>query len=83
MTNIIFVLTQFRSFVEVFLNTDDPVPTTNEPLSVAVNYDVTKSASKNGFTPGPGDSMHSWPGSLVTYFLLMQYSNQLYLKFYI
>ncbi|OEU22533.1 hypothetical protein FRACYDRAFT_232691 [Fragilariopsis cylindrus CCMP1102] len=43
------------------LNTDDPVPTTNEPLPYCYCLDVTKSLKVDNFTPLQGDSMHSWP----------------------
>jgi hypothetical protein len=43
------------------LNTDDPVPTTNEPLPYCYCLDVTKSLQRNNFIPLQGDSMHSWP----------------------
>jgi hypothetical protein len=46
---------------EVYLNRDDPVPTTNEPLQNAYNFDVTKSKARSAFQPATGDSMHSWP----------------------
>jgi hypothetical protein len=43
------------------LNTDDPVPTTNEPLPFCYCLDVTKSLKRDNFIPLQGDSMHSWP----------------------
>lgn len=47
------------------LNTDDPVPTTNDPLPNCYCLDVTAAPERNTFVPLPGDSMHSWP---VAYF---------------
>ena len=49
-------------FCEHFLNTDDPVPFTNEPLRYAHVFDVTHAAERASFTPLPNDNMHSWPG---------------------
>lgn len=46
---------------EDYMNSDDPVPTTNEPLPLAYTFDVTNSISKTEFKPRDGDSMHSWP----------------------
>lgn len=48
-------------FCEHFVNTDDPVPFTNDPLPHAFNYDITNSVERQSFTPLPGDNMHSWP----------------------
>lgn len=47
------------------MNTDDPVPTTNEPLPNCCCIDVTNASQRQNFVPLPGDSMHSWP---VAYF---------------
>jgi hypothetical protein len=48
--------------VENFFNRDDPVPTTNDPLRVAYNVDVTSSKLRRRFAlDSPGDSMHDWP----------------------
>lgn len=44
--------------VEDYLNSDDPVPTTNDPVSNAFTLDVTSSQAKRSFV---GDSYHSWP----------------------
>ncbi len=43
------------------LNTDDPVPTTNDPLPNCYCLDVTAAPERNTFVSLPGDSMHSWP----------------------
>jgi len=48
------------------LNTDDPVPTTNDSLPFCYCIDVTDAAPKRDFVPLPGDSMHSWP---LAYFI--------------
>lgn len=48
-------------YCEQFMNTDDPVPSTNDPISQAYVYDITTSKARNSFTPLPGDNMHSWP----------------------
>ncbi|VEU43933.1 unnamed protein product [Pseudo-nitzschia multistriata] len=52
------------------LNTDDPVPTTNDPLSNCYCLDVTEAPEKQDFVVLPGDSMHSWP---VAYFARYYY----------
>ena len=49
------------TYCEQFLNTDDPVPSTNEAISMGFVSDITGSASRNDFVPLKGDSMHSWP----------------------
>jgi hypothetical protein len=43
------------------LNTDDPVPTTNEPLPNCYCIDVTGAPQRKIFVPPTGDSMHAWP----------------------
>ena len=50
-------------FCEQYMNTDDPVPSTNSPLPLAHVFDVTSSRQRDSFTPSPGDSMHSWPAA--------------------
>jgi hypothetical protein len=50
-------------FCEHFLNSDDPVPSTNTPVKNAYVYDITKSKDREKFTPLPGDNMHSWPAA--------------------
>jgi len=50
-------------FCEQYMNTDDPVPSTNSPLPLAHVYDVTSSRQRESFVPCPGDSMHSWPAA--------------------
>lgn len=50
------------SYAEQFLNTDDPVPSTNTPLVHSICYDVTDSVEKKDYTPLPNDVPgHSWP----------------------
>jgi len=46
---------------EQYLNTDDPVPTTNSPLPLCKVYDVTDADERNTFVPPKGESMHTWP----------------------
>lgn len=47
--------------VEDYLNTDDPVPTTNEAIEGAFTYDITSAEEKKLFVPLSGESFHSWP----------------------
>lgn len=54
---------QSSDFCEQYLNTDDVVPFTNDPVKGAYCYDVTQSKERNNFTPLAGDNMHSWPGT--------------------
>lgn len=49
------------TYCEQYLNTDDPVPSTNEAISMGFVSDITGSASRKAFVPLKGDSMHSWP----------------------
>lgn len=51
----------YVDYFEHYLNYDDPVPSTNDPLPLALTYDVTKAKNRKYFTPLSGDSMHSWP----------------------
>ena len=44
-----------------YMNTDDPVPSTNEPLPLCVCYDVTGAAARSAFALPEGESMHCWP----------------------
>jgi len=44
-----------------YMNTDDPVPTTNEPLRHCVCYDVTSSSTRDEFVLPDGESLHCWP----------------------
>jgi len=48
-------------YSEQYLNTDDPVPFTNEPLPNCICYDITNTKDRNTFKPLPNDNMHSWP----------------------
>ena len=50
-------------YCELFLNTDDPVPFTNEPLPFAMNFDITNCKDRLKYRPPEGDSMHSWPAA--------------------
>ena len=57
-------------YVENYVNRDDEVPTTNDPLNFAINYDVTKSKLRDDFQMNnQGESMHSWPGKFYFYYL--------------
>jgi pimeloyl-ACP methyl ester carboxylesterase len=49
-------------FTEAYVNTDDPVPTTNERLIHAYNFDVTGHRSRSKFKGEP----HWWPVDYVT-----------------
>lgn len=48
-------------YSEQYINTDDPVPFTNEPLPNCICYDITNTKDRNIFKPLPNDNMHSWP----------------------
>jgi len=61
-------------YAEQYLNTDDPVPTTNDPLPLCAVFDITKAKERSSFVPPEGDSMHSWP---VAYFARYAYQTQL------
>ena len=56
--------------VEDYLNTDDPVPSTNTPLRLAYTYDITSSEDKKKFEPLDGESAHSWPGDNIEIHIL-------------
>lgn len=60
------------SYAEQYLNTDDPVPFTNDALGRCVVYDVTGAEERGGFVPPEGDTMHSWP---LAYYSRYGYSN--------
>uniref|UniRef100_A0A7S2E4S3 Uncharacterized protein n=1 Tax=Helicotheca tamesis TaxID=374047 RepID=A0A7S2E4S3_9STRA len=44
-----------------YLNTDDPVPTTNDPLPLCVCVDVTGAKERDDFELPEGETMHCWP----------------------
>ena len=46
-----------------YYNTDDPVPTTNDPIKLpnANKYDITSAKSKVNYVLQDGDTYHSWP----------------------
>lgn len=48
-------------YAEQYLNTDDPVPTTNNPLSKCYCIDVTRAPERDVFDLPKGESMHCWP----------------------
>jgi hypothetical protein len=60
------------NYAEQYMNTDDPVPFTNEPLKYCYCYDITNTKERHAFIPLHGDNMHSWP---VAYFA--RYYNKL------
>lgn len=45
------LLTSETSFFEQFMNTDDPVPSTNSAIKSSLCYDCTKSKEKNFYVP--------------------------------
>ena len=48
-------------YAEQYLNTDDPVPTTNDPLPLCACIDVTAAQERNNFELPENESMHCWP----------------------
>jgi hypothetical protein len=48
-------------YAEQYLNTDDPVPTTNDPLPLCACIDVTGAPERDGFVLPENESMHCWP----------------------
>mmetsp|Transcript_46365 Transcript_46365/g.140434 ORF Transcript_46365/g.140434 Transcript_46365/m.140434 type:complete len:318 (-) Transcript_46365:430-1383(-) len=48
-------------YAEQVLNTDDPVPTTNEPLPLCYCVDVTGAPEREDFVLPEGETMHCWP----------------------
>lgn len=50
-------------YAEQYLNTDDPVPSTNEPCSQCHCFDITECGDRDSFVPLPNDNMHSWPAA--------------------
>lgn len=48
-------------FAEQFMNTDDPVPTTNDPLPNCAVIDVTNCKEREKFVVPEGETMHTWP----------------------
>mmetsp|Transcript_13680 Transcript_13680/g.20557 ORF Transcript_13680/g.20557 Transcript_13680/m.20557 type:complete len:290 (+) Transcript_13680:95-964(+) len=59
-------------YAEQYLNTDDPVPSTNEPLSLCTTYDVTGAPERDDFELPENESMHRWP---LVYFARYGYKN--------
>ena len=59
---------------EHYLNTDDPVPTTNEPLPNCqpLVKDVTATKERESFVLPPGETMHCWP---LAYFARFGYAS--------
>mmetsp|Transcript_23808 Transcript_23808/g.36730 ORF Transcript_23808/g.36730 Transcript_23808/m.36730 type:complete len:296 (+) Transcript_23808:103-990(+) len=48
-------------FAEHYMNTDDPVPTTNDPLPNCAVIDVTNCNERKKFALPEGETMHTWP----------------------
>lgn len=60
-------------YAEHFLNTDDPVPSTNEPLPNCYCVDVTQAPERKIFELPEGESMHCWP---VAYYARVGYRKE-------
>ena len=60
-------------FAEQFLNTDDPVPTTNDPLPLCSCVDVTGAEERKSFVLPEGETMHCWP---LVYFARYGYKKE-------
>ena len=50
-------------YAEQYLNTDDPVPSTNEACNHCAVFDITACKDRDEFIPLPQDNMHSWPAA--------------------
>ena len=50
-------------YAEQYLNTDDPVPSTNEACKECHCFDITECGDRDSFVPLPNDNMHSWPAA--------------------
>jgi hypothetical protein len=48
-------------YAEHYVNTDDPVPSTNDPLPQCYCMDVTSASERKTFVLPEGESMHCWP----------------------
>lgn len=48
-------------YADQFLNTDDPVPTTNDALPHCYCIDVTGATERDEFVLPDGETMHCWP----------------------
>ena len=48
-------------YAEQYLNTDDPVPTTNKPLPLCACIDVTAAKERKSFKLPENETMHCWP----------------------
>ena len=60
-------------FAEQYLNTDDPVPTTNDPLRLCSCVDVTGATERESFILPDGETMHCWP---LVYFARYGYKKE-------
>uniref|UniRef100_A0A7S4QXI5 DUF676 domain-containing protein n=1 Tax=Ditylum brightwellii TaxID=49249 RepID=A0A7S4QXI5_9STRA len=58
-----------------YLNTDDPVPTTNDPLPLCVCFDVTGAKERDDFVLPEGETMHCWPLAYYSRFGLSEEKN--------
>jgi hypothetical protein len=54
---------RMADYAEQYLNTDDPVPSTNEPCAECHCFDITECRDRVDFVPLPDDNMHSWPAA--------------------
>ena len=58
-------------YTEHYLNTDDPVPSTNDPLLRYCSViDVTNAKERDDFIVPDGDTMHSWPVAYYSRYVL-------------
>lgn len=48
-------------YCEMYLNSDDPVPFTNNPLPNAFTYELTRAQERESFVPSGKNSLHCWP----------------------
>eukprot|EP00555_Chaetoceros_dichaeta_P008168 CAMPEP_0198273936 /NCGR_PEP_ID=MMETSP1447-20131203/58485_1 /TAXON_ID=420782 /ORGANISM="Chaetoceros dichaeta, Strain CCMP1751" /LENGTH=390 /DNA_ID=CAMNT_0043967829 /DNA_START=11 /DNA_END=1183 /DNA_ORIENTATION=+ len=63
-------------YAEQYLNTDDPVPTTNDPLPLCACVDVTGVLERESFVLPEGETMHCWP---LVYFARYGYRDSAFL----
>jgi len=52
---------RYADYAEQYLNTDDPVPTTNDPLPLCACVDVTGSSDRDEFVLPENETYHCWP----------------------
>jgi len=63
-------------YAEQYLNTDDPVPTTNDALPLCACVDVTGVLDRESFVLPEGETMHCWP---LVYFARYGYRDSAFL----